>query len=219
MNYQELYRSKLVSAQDLAAVVENGWLFGMDDGPTQTDAIMAAICERAKNGELQNVKVHTMLDVYPYAFYADNALDGKVNGISWFSSGGARKANAAGYADYIPNYYRDTMKLIRENYEYDAFCVAVSPMDKHGYFSLATSSSYSEAMISKSKRIFVEVNEFQPRSVCNTQLHISQVNAIVENSHPLPVLPPVKLDETSITLADAEALGNEVIEVAKKIIG
>ena len=202
MNYQELYRSKLVSAQDLAAVVENGWLFGMDDGPTQTDAIMAAICERAKNGGLQNVKVHTMLDVYPYAFYADNALDGKVNGISWFSSGGARKANAAGYADYIPNYYRDTMKLIRENYEYDAFCVAVSPMDKHGYFSLATSSSYSEAMISKSKRIFVEVNEFQPRSVCNTQLHISQVNAIVENSHPLPVLPPVKLDETSITIGN-----------------
>ena len=143
-----------------------------------------------------------MLDVYPLAFYADNALDGKVNGVSWFSSGGARKAVAGGFADYIPNYYRDTIKLIRENYEYDAFCIAVSPMDKHGYFSLATTSSYSEGMISKAKRIFVEVNDFQPRSLCNTQLHISQIDAIVENSHPLPVLPPTKLDETSITIGN-----------------
>ena len=202
MDLKELYAAKLVSAQDVASRVENGWLLGMDDGPTQTDAIMEAVCERAKNGGLQNVKVHTMLDVYPLAFYADNALDGKVNGVSWFSSGGARKAVAGGFADYIPNYYRDTIKLIRDNYEYDAFCIAVSPMDKHGYFSLATTSSYSEGMISKAKRIFVEVNDFQPRSLCNTQLHISQIDAIVENSHPLPVLPPTKLDETSITIGN-----------------
>ncbi len=202
MIFQELYQSKLISAQELAAKVDSGWLLGMDDGPTQTDAIMAAVCERAKNGGLQNVKVHTMLDVYPLAFYADDSLDGKVNGVSWFSSGGARKAIASGFADYIPNYYRDTIKLIRDNYEYDAFCVAVSPMDKHGYFSLATSSSFSEGMISKAKRIFVEVNEYQPRALCNTQLHISQIDAIVENSHPLPVLPPVKLDETSIMIGN-----------------
>ena len=75
-------------------------------------------------------------------------------------------------------------------------------MDKHGYFSLATTSSYSEGMISKAKRIFVEVNDFQPRSLCNTQLHISQIDAIVENSHPLPVLPATKLDETSITIGN-----------------
>lgn len=202
MNIQELYQKKLISAQDLAERVENGWVLGMDAAPTQTDAIVSAVCERAKSGVLTDVTVHTMLDSYPFAFYADASFNGKVNGVSWFSGGGARKAIAAGYADYIPNYYRDTMKLIRDHYAYDAFCVSVSPMDKHGYFSLATTSSYSEAMISKAKRIFIEVNSFQPRAVCNTQLHISQVDAIVENSHPLPVLPPVKLDETSITIGN-----------------
>ena len=99
MDLKELYAAKLTGVRELAARVENGWLLGMDNGPTQTDGIMAAICERAKNGDLKDVKVHTMLDVYPFAFYADNALDGKVNGVSWFSSGGARKAVAGGYAD------------------------------------------------------------------------------------------------------------------------
>ena len=202
MNIQEVYAAKLTSAEKLAERVESGWNFGMDAGPTQTEAILAAVCARARAGKLENITVQTMLDVYPFEFYADNTLAGKVNGVSWFSSGGARKAINAGYADYIPNYYRDIPKIIRENYEYDAFCISVSPMDSHGYFSLATTCSYSEAMISKAKRIFVEVNAMQPRAVCNTQLHVSMVDAIVENSHPMPVLPSTKLDETSITIGN-----------------
>ena len=202
MNIQEVYAAKLTSAEKLAERVESGWNFGMDAGPTQTEAILAAVCARARAGKLENITVQTMLDVYPFEFYADNTLAGKVNGVSWFSSGGARKAINAGYADYIPNYYRDIPKIIRENYEYDAFCISVSPMDSHGYFSLATTCSYSEAMISKAKRIYVEVNKMQPRAVCNTQLHVSMVDAIVENSHPMPVLPGAKLDETSITIGN-----------------
>ena len=202
MNIQEVYAAKLTSAEKLAERVESGWNFGMDAGPTQTEAILAAVCARARAGKLENITVQTMLDVYPFEFYADNTLAGKVNGVSWFSSGGARKAINAGYADYIPNYYRDIPKIIRENYEYDAFCISVSPMDSHGYFSLATTCSYSEAMISKAKRIYVEVNKMQPRAVCNTQLHVSMVDAIVENSHPMPVLPSTKLDETSITIGN-----------------
>ena len=202
MNIKEVYAAKLTSAEKLAERVESGWNFGMDAGPTQTEAILAAVCARARAGKLENITVQTMLDVYPFEFYADNTLAGKVNGVSWFSSGGARKAINAGYADYIPNYYRDIPKIIRENYEYDAFCISVSPMDSHGYFSLATTCSYSEAMISKAKRIYVEVNKMQPRAVCNTQLHVSMVDAIVENNHPMPVLPGAKLDETSITIGN-----------------
>ena len=203
MTVQELYQSKLMTAEELVKTVGSGWVFGMDAGPSQADGIMTSLCARAAEDEsLRDVKVQTMLDIYPYPFYADNSLSGRVNGVSWFSSSGARKAVGGGYGDYIPNYYRDTLKLIRENYEYDAFCIAVSPMDKHGFFSLATTCSYSEAMMDKAKRIFVEVNDQQPRAVGNTQIHVSRVDAIVENSHPLPVLPPVKLDETSITIGN-----------------
>ena len=202
MNYKEIYNSKLTSAEELAKYVESNWVLGMDAGASQTDAIMAAICARAKNGELSGVKVHTMLDVYPFDFYADNSLYGKITGISMFSSGGARKAINSGYADFIPNYYRDLPKIIRANYDYDAFCVSVSPMDEHGYFSLATTCSYSEAMLEKAKRIYIEVNEFQPRVPNNTQLHVSQVDAIVENSHKLPVLPANELDDISIQIGN-----------------
>ena len=201
-NFSELYRSKLTTADALALRVESGWTLGMDAALSQTPAIMSALAKRAGGDELRDVKIQTLLDVYPYEFYADNVLSGKLNGVSWFSSAGARKAVNGGYADFIPAYYRDVPGLIRSFYEYDAFCVSVSPMDKHGYFSLSTTSSYSQAMMSKAKRVFVEVNKYQPRAVCGMQIHVSQVDAIVEHDAPLPELPPVKLDEVSLTIGN-----------------
>ena len=201
-DYNALYAQKLITAQTLAEQVQSGWLLGMDTGPSQTPAIMSAIADKVRNSDIKGVQVQTLLDIYPFEFYADDSLAGKMTGYSWFSSGGARKAVNGGYADLFPTYYRDIPRHIRAEYEYDAFCVAVSPMDSHGYFSLALNGSYAEAMIDKAKRIFIEVNEKQPRCLCGTQLHISQVDAIVENTHELPVLPPVVLDETSITIGN-----------------
>ena len=201
-DYNALYAQKLISAEALAEQVQSGWLFGMDTGPSQTPAIMSAVAEKVRNSDIKGVKVQTLLDVYPFEFYADESLAGKMTGYSWFSSAGARKAVNSGYADLLPAYYRDAPRHIRAEYDYDAFCIAVSPMDCHGYFSLALNGSFAEAMIDKAKRIFVEVNEKQPRCLCGTQLHVSQVDAIVENTHELPVLPPVVLDDISITIGN-----------------
>ena len=201
-DYKALYAKKLMTADAVAEQVQSNWLFGMDTGPSQTPAIMAAVANKIRNSDITGVKVQTLLDVYPFEFYADDSLKGKMTGYSWFSSGGARKAVNAGYADILPAYYRDLPRHIRVEYEYDAFCVSVSPMDSHGYFSLANNGSYAEAMMDKAKRIFVEVNDQQPRCLCGTQIHVSQVDAIVEFNHELPVLPPVVIDETSRTIGN-----------------
>ena len=146
------------------------------------------------------MKVQALLDAYPFEFYTDPTLAGKMTGYSWFSSSAARKAVNAGYADIIPAYYRDFPTRIRAEYDYDAVCVEVAPMDRHGYFSLALNGSYIDAMLDKTKRIFLEVNDRQPRGLCGSLIHISQVDAIVEYNHDLPVLPPVQLDEVSKTI-------------------
>lgn len=201
-DYKALYQTKLTTAEQVAQQVQSGWVIGTDAAATEPAAILAAMADKIRSTDTKDVKVHTMLDSYPFEFYADNSLFGKMTGYSWFSSGGARKAVNGGYADLFPAYYRDIPGHIKRLYDFDAYCVAVSPMDSHGYFSLATTSSYSEAMIAKAKRIFIEVNEKQPRSLCGTQLHVSQVDAIVENTHDLPVLPPVVIDDVSRTIGN-----------------
>lgn len=200
MDNKELYASKLTSAAALAKRLESGWLIGMDAATAQADGIIAAMEKQVKESELRDIRVQFMLDSYPFAFLADEALRGKMTGYSWFSGGGARKAVNGGLADLIPAYYRDIPGHIRSGYDYDAVCISVSPMDSHGYFSAACCGSMFPAMLDKAKRVFVEVNREQPRCLCGTQIHLSGVDAIVENDHPLPVLPTVTLDDISLTI-------------------
>ena len=199
-DYNVLYNSKRTSMEEVAKQVQSGWLLGMDAGPAQANGLMVAIAEKIAQTDTKDVKVQFLLDTYPYPFLDSNALFGKFTGYSWFSSGGARKAVNGGWADVMPSYYRDIPGHILREYDYDAFCVSVSPMDSHGYFSLATTASYTPAMLSKAKRVYVEVNKYQPRALSAPQIHISQVDAVVENHHPLPVLPATELDEKSITI-------------------
>ncbi|MBQ8216663.1 MAG: 4-hydroxybutyrate--acetyl-CoA CoA transferase [Oscillospiraceae bacterium] len=205
-DYISIYNSKLMSARQVAECVENGWVIGTDAGAAQPVSLFTALAERAYNDGLSGVKVHIMLDVYPFEFYADSQLNGKINGISWFSSGGARKAVNGGWATFVPNYYRDIPRHLAAGYDFDAVFLEVSPMDKHGYFSLATVASISDVMISKSKRVYVVVNDKQPRAVCGSMLHVSQVDGISEHSHELPVLPAAALDDVSV------AIGNIIAE-------
>ncbi len=202
MDYKAIYANKLMSLSDAAAKVESGWMIGMDAAAAHPAALVSAIAARAKAGEISGVKIDSLLDVEPLECYADPELNGKFNGVSWFTGGYARKAVNAGYADFIPTYYRDIPGNVRRLYDYDVFITEVSPMDKHGYFSLSTVSSMSEAKLDKAKRVFVVVNDRQPRAVCGLQVHVSQVDAIVENNHELPVLPPVKLDDVSVTIGN-----------------
>ena len=45
-DYKALYESKRTSAEEVAKQIQSGWLLGMDAGPTQADALMAAISEK-----------------------------------------------------------------------------------------------------------------------------------------------------------------------------
>lgn len=201
-DYRQLYASKLLSAEALAAQMENGWQVQLGTALLQPPGFVAALEARAARGELAGLHLHTLLDVYPFPFYSDETFAGKITGCSWFSSSGARGAINAGRADFVPNYYRDSPSLIRRGCEFDACVFAVSPMDKHGYFSLGCTGSDAEAIMDKSRRIFLEVNRSMPRALCATQVHISQVDAVIEHDAELPVLPDTVLDEVSTTIGN-----------------
>ena len=200
MDFKSLYEQKKCSPQEIAALVEDRWRIGMDTAVSQAPTILEALAERAANDEIYGVRVQSLLDVQSTSHLLDPSLYKRIIRESWFSGSGSRQEVNHGMADVIPNYYRDIPRHIRRQYEYDVYCATVSPMDKHGYFSLGTVSSYSGAMMEKSRRIFLEVNDQMPRAVCGVQIHISQVEKLIETSRPLPVLKPAQIDEVSETI-------------------
>jgi itaconate CoA-transferase len=63
-------------------------------------------------------------------------------------------------------------------------------MDRNGYFTFGTNNDYTSSAARQAKRLIVEVNRHMPRVFGRSSLHISEVDAIVENDTPLLTLTP-----------------------------
>ena len=198
--YKKMYKQLLATADELAGRIESNDVLCCDITLAQPGALLNAVAKHVKENGLTNVKQHILLDVYPYEMYQDAELLGKYTGISWFSSGGGRKAVNNGLADVMPCYYRDIPGLFTRYVDVDYFVAAVSPMDKHGYFSMSTVGSASQALLHKAKHIIVEVNKNLPRALNSPMVHISQIDGLYENHVPLVCLPKAEIDETSRTI-------------------
>ena len=201
MNHEQLYQQKLQTTIELAQHYQSGWICASDNALAAPPGIYKAVGDRVRAGEIEGLKIHGFLDVFKIPGY-DETLKGKITGVTWFSGSNGRKAVANGMADVMPIHYRDGPRVIEEFIEFDAFSTRVSPMDKHGYFSSGCSASLTPAMISKAKRIFLEVNENMPRALSGPTIHISQVTALCENHEPLLVFPDVVADDTSIAIGN-----------------
>ena len=188
--------AKRMTPQQIAGQLRDGERIYSDITLAQPKEILAAIGRRAAADDLRDITLHNILDTYPMPCY-DPALAGKLHGVSWFCGGQARKAANAGYGDVLPGYYRDFPRIARETQQIDVMIAAVSPMDKHGYFSLSTVGSVSEAFLEKAGRIYLEVNDHLPRALNAPQVHLSQIAGFCEVSYPLPVLPKTEIDEVS----------------------
>lgn len=196
MDYYAIYKEKLSTADKIAAEFENGWSIATDIAASIPDGIIRAMHDRSVQGKYADIRLHTLLDVKPYELLNDPDVRG-ITPISWFSGGGLRRSINAGRADILPCYYRDMPALFEEYINIDAFILAVSPMNVHGFFSVGVVGSNSEALLSKAKHIYVEVNKKMPFAINAPMIHVSQVQRICENEAELPILKGNEPDEIS----------------------
>ena len=68
MDYSILYEQKKCSAEELAALVKDGWHIGMDTAVSHAPTFLQALAERAANNEIYDVRVQSLLDVQSLSF-------------------------------------------------------------------------------------------------------------------------------------------------------
>ena len=169
--------------------------FGM--AVSQPPALLRAIGERALNKELDSINVYYLHAEEPANEYLlDYALMDVIKPHPMFLGSKERALIKQGDQDnrkvifYVPNSFSHVPRYFREHIELDTFVVTVSPMDKAGYFSFGTSNDYTSTAARTAKKLIVEVNENAPRVFGDSLIHISEVDAIVENTVPLIELNP-----------------------------
>lgn len=199
MDFVSMYEEKKMTPEEVVSRVQSGWSCSADISGATPPVLNAALAKRAIKGEIHDVTCHTLLDIVPLGTLSKD-VQPNIQTVTWFSGGGLRKAVNEGRADIMPCYYRDAPGLFTDYIDIDAYFAQVSPMDKHGYFSVSLSGSCSEAMIEKAKHIFLEVNDQMPRALTAPLIHISEVDGLCETSTPLPIMPPIQIDDVSRTI-------------------
>jgi butyryl-CoA:acetate CoA-transferase len=190
MRYTDEYRQKLTTAENAVRAVSPGdWVdYSMGHGiPPALDRALAA-----RKDELEDVKIRGMLALRPLEVVNTDPEGQVFTYMSWHFGGLERRLHDAGSCYYTPLLYRRKPLHYRNTLEVDVAMVAVTPMDKHGYFNFSLHNSSTRAMVEKAKIVIVEVNEKLPTVFGGREesVHVSEINYIVEGESPdLPELP------------------------------
>jgi acyl-CoA hydrolase len=111
-----------------------------------------------------------------------------------------REAFHRGGCDLVPNNFSDVPRPMRAATACSLVLAAVSPPDRHGFFSLGCHAEYVAPLVGTAP-FFVEVNHRMPRTFGENQVHVSQVVGWCEADYPLAGLPHPPPRETDRRIA------------------
>lgn len=190
----DLYASKLVAADEAVAFISSDMDVAIGMATAEPPALLAALAQGAKRRALTDIRLwyfHSLAAAGQTVLRAD--MLGHIRPHCMFLSGIERdlvrhhpQQAAAAPIDFVPIAFSKSPRLFADQVQLDACVTTVSPMDAHGWFTLGTSNDYTAAAVRTAKRVVVEVNQHMPRVFGECLLHVSEVDAIVENHRPLP---------------------------------
>ena len=208
---QQKYKSKLTTPEEAVSRIKSNSTIIQPLGAGEPPALLAAIADAVRAGRLRDITMHAMLPLtHTLQTVLSPDLPPEINWESYFFSGVDRKAYKAGRATYTPNLFHQAPRIFVEKGEIDTAITAVSPMDRHGCFSLGVSVDYNLEVCRRARQVIVEVNPNMPRTHGAGFLHIDDIDMIVENEAPLPELPMPKYgpEEERIGQLIAEMIPN-----------
>lgn len=203
MFIKDLYLEKLMTPKEAVSLLPKKGVIGMGMRAATPPGLLRALSERAMEGEIDELDVYYLrcgraaIDT----IFQEKLLDKFHPYSSMLTRDEAILANKGHekgkkYLQFVPISFSQYPRVISETVTLDAFVVAVSPIDQAGYLNFSIHGDYAIELSRQAKKLIVEVNSHLPRISGGTMLHVSEVDAIIENDTPLPEEPFKEPDET-----------------------
>ena len=195
MLVKEQYLKKRTIPEDAIGLVRNGEMIIVPTGVGEPPSLLTALS--AERRRFRDVKVAQILALRKYGYIDPDTVE-NVRHVAFFYGGSTRIGGQEGWNDFLPNYFSELPSMIgRRQIPADVVFSMASPMDEHGYFSLALGPDYTMAAVAAARVVILEVNPNVPFANGNCHVHVSQVTALVESEEPimevgLPKIGPVQ---------------------------
>ncbi len=204
---KEDYAEKLTTPAKAVEGIANGSTLCLALAVGMPGGLARAVADRVLAGNLKDLNLY-----YQHSMkYSEETLIrpevlSKVDARVFFMGDPDRKMVALGisegrkYLSYVPINFSNIPRALTEHIRVNTFVVTVSPMDASGHFSLGTNNDYASTVLRHCDRVVVEVNRNMPRVFGDSLVHVSEVQAIVENDAPLVQVPYKDPDEDSMKI-------------------
>ena len=149
---------------------------------------------------VKDVTVSNCLPMGAYEFMVNPAYVGSFTTESWFYTPALRKAQANGNVSFIYNHLHLASYKRLCCRKPDIYVGICSMPDKHGYVSLSLSNTYEMPMIKAAKTVILECNPNAPRTFGDVQLHVSDIDYLVECDYPMPELADAEPNEKDMVI-------------------
>lgn len=195
-SFQADYNAKLQSAEEAVAIIPSGVDVSMGMALGEPPALLSALAARLKAGAVGGIRLwyfHSMPSAAETVLRYE--LMDRLHPHCMFMGPIERALEAQGekegrkVVNFVPVAFSDAPRLLSEHVDLDSFITTVSPMDKHGYFTFAANNDYATTAARAARRTIVEVNPNLPRVFGDSTLHISEVDAVIENKRDLFEIP------------------------------
>ncbi|MDD3123177.1 MAG: acetyl-CoA hydrolase/transferase C-terminal domain-containing protein [Candidatus Izemoplasmatales bacterium] len=144
---------------------------------------------------VKNVTVTNCLPFVNGEFYMNEKYKTSFFLDTWFYSGTLRKAHSHGNISFIPNHLHFAGKKRLDYKKPDLFIGAATPPDKNGFISLSLSNVYEKEMIVAASIVAIEINPNFPRTFGDMEVHISDIDYLIETSYEAPTIPNAEPNE------------------------
>ncbi|HQI02345.1 MAG TPA: GNAT family N-acetyltransferase [Deltaproteobacteria bacterium] len=183
LNWHDEYQRKLTDPLTALARIRRGARVFIGSACGEPQRLIETLIDVSKN--LADTEIIHFLDL-GIAPYTDERFTENFRHNALFIGSSTRKAISEGRADYTPVFLSEIPLLMMSgSMHIDVALITVSPPDKNGYVSLGISVDITKTAAEVAEYVVAEVNSNMPRTLGDSFLHVSQIDAFVESSVPL----------------------------------
>jgi 4-hydroxybutyrate CoA-transferase len=180
---QQLYRSRLTTADQAVAAIRSGMRVFMTGNCSVPQQLLAALVKRAPQFTTP-VEIDQLFTIGSSDYVAPG-LEPHLRVNTLFTGANVRTAVNEGRADYTPCFLSEVAGMFRDGrLPLDAALVHLSPPDEHGFCSLGIEVGLTKTPAESARMIIAEVNDRMPRTLGDSFIHVSRLTHIVEVSYP-----------------------------------
>lgn len=152
------------------------------------------------HGKVQNITVTNCLPMMDYEFYMNPTYKDTFKLAGWFYNAGMRKAHANGNVSFVPNvlHYAGTKRL--DHVHPNIYVGIASLPDEHGFVSLSLGNTYEKQVIKEADLIILEINPNAPRTFGDLELHVNDVDYLIEVDYQIPEIPDTEPNEKDLLI-------------------